>query len=130
MKIWNLIKKIFKNTCVYFSLISIAFMILGVIGGRAASGIGFQASAFLFIPFGLCMALAQELLCAKKFSAPIRYLGHYFITILSFFLCFIIPSAQDFDGFAVFLFVSILYWIIFGIALLIHRRFKKLTEDD
>ncbi len=130
MKIWNFIKKIFKNTCVYFTLISIAFMILGIIGGSDASGIGFKTSALLFIPFGVCMALAQELLCAKNLSAPARYLGHYFITIVSFFLCFIIPSVQDFDGIVVILFLSILYWIIFGIALLIHHRLKKLMEED
>ncbi|MBQ9806289.1 MAG: hypothetical protein IJW49_07275 [Clostridia bacterium] len=131
MKIWNLIKKIFKSTCVYFTLISIVFMLLGIIGGNDASGIGFKSSALLFIPFGICMALAQELLCAKTLSALTRYLGHCAITLIAFVV--LLSANADFTFaklIVLIVLLLILYWIIFGIALLIRRRLKNLMEED
>ena len=131
MKIWNFIKKIWKSTCVYYTLISVLLLLLGLIDGNNAAATGFNTSAFLFLPFGLCMAFAQELLCTAKLSRLSRYLGHYAITIAA--IVGLLAFNAHFTSTSLILlivFLSILYWIIFGITVLIRRRIKKLLEED
>ena len=132
MKIWNLIKKILKSTCVYFTLISLLFLLLSLADSKGASG-GFNFSALFFLPFGLAMALGQELICVKKLSAGIRYLSHYAITLLAIFCFLFLPSGNMPSGstmLILFALLTVLYWIAFGIVALMRRRIKKLMEED
>ena len=131
MKIWNFIKKIFKSTCVYFTLISIVILLLGLLDGNDASKSWFTTSTFLFLPFGLCMAFAQELLCAKRFSGFARYVGHYVITIAAIIGMLAFNASFSTTNLIILIFfLTILYWIIFGIVILLRRRLKKLMEED
>ena len=132
MKIWNFIKKILKSTCVYFTLISLLFLLLSLADSNGSSG-GFNASSLFFLPFGLVMALAQELISTKKISAGIRFIGHYASTLLAVFCFLFLPSGNMPSGstmLILFALLTILYWIIFGLVALTRRRVKKLMEED
>jgi len=133
MKIWNIVKKLFKSTCVYFTLISVFFLFLGWLDGAQSASSSFEASAFYFIPFGFCMALGQELLCAKSLSRPVRYLGHYAVTMLTILIFLVLAAEYPFQFttlILLFVIFSVLYWIVFGIAALILGRVKKLMEEN
>ena len=131
MKIWDFIKKILKNTCVYYTLISVALLLLGLLDGNGTLGVGFNSSALLFIPFSVCMALAQELLCCKSLSRAVRYLGHYAITLAATVVLFSFKASFTSSNLIVLLaLLTVLYWMIFGIAVLIRKRIKKVFSED
>jgi threonine/homoserine/homoserine lactone efflux protein len=131
MKLRNFIKRLFTNTCVYFTLVSIAMILLGLLDKSSASGIGFNTSALLFIPFGILMALAQEVLCAKKLSRTARFLGHYVITLAAIIALFATKASFTATNLIILLaFLSILYWMIFGIVVLIRKRVKRIFSED
>lgn len=131
MKLRIFLKKLFTNTCVYFTLVSVVMILLGLLDQSSASGIGFNTSALLFIPFAILMALAQELLCAKKLSRAARYFGHFAITLAAIIALFATKASFTSTNLIILLaLLSVLYWLIFGIVVLIRKRVKRIFSED
>lgn len=133
MKTFRFILKILKSTCVYFTVLSLFILFLNMIIEGDGSVKGYDISSLIFFPFGLGMALAQEALLAKGLPRWGRYLSHYAITLASVFLCLIAPSKATVSPSTVmilFVLLSVVYWLIFGLTLLLYTRIKKLTEAD
>ena len=130
MKIPNLCKKLLVGACVYYTLVSILFLLLS--GGLVGTP-SFNANSLLFLPFGFSLALAGELLTSKKLSAFSRALSHYAITLLAVLFFLILPAGGGMKASSILilmLLLSILYWLIFWIVTLLRRRIKRLMSED
>ncbi|MBE6602183.1 MAG: hypothetical protein E7637_06760 [Ruminococcaceae bacterium] len=134
MKTVRFILKILKNSCVYFTLLSLLLVFLNIgIEGGSSTAKGYDVSSLIFFPIGLCLALAQEALLAKNMPRWGRYLSHYAITLASIFLFLVAPSDAQVSSSTVlvlFALLSVLYWLLFGIILLIYTRIKKILRAD
>ncbi len=135
MTVWQAIKNWLRGGCVYFTVIALFFILLNFVTGNV-NDIG-RINTVLFLlmfPCGLCLSFAEILLKSKKISRWARFLLHYLITFLSFYLLMILPSNAKFSGsslLVLFVLLTVLYWIVFGLcALTLHRVRRLLSEDD
>lgn len=84
---------------------------------------------FLFFVFAVLFSGANWIARLSVLSAPLRFLFHFLICTLAFYLCFLLPLAMPASTalIGVFLFV-VLYFIIAGIFFGIRSRFRKNLE--
>ena len=133
MNSWRLVKKLLINTCVYFTLISVVILLLGLLADGGGAGGVLSTQSLLFLPFSLLMAIAQELLRADKLARWIRFVLHYVITLLDIYLFLLLPSSARPSSatlLVLFAILTLVYWILFGIIALLISRVKKLLEED
>lgn len=121
--------------CVYFTVLSLLIILVNLLLTDNATEKGISPAAFLlFFPCGLCMSAGQLLLRAKTLPRWSRYLLHYIISVLAIFLMFYLPTSSHADTMTkllMFTLLSVVYWALFGVVMLIYTRVQKLlTEED
>ena len=133
MSPWNHIRKILKNACVYFTALSVFIILARLLTGDASSaGVIYTISFLMLFPFGIAMALAQEIL-VSRLARWIRYLSHFAITAIAAILFLWLPSGvtpTPATGLVLLVLFTVLYWVIFGLSLLVYTRVKRLLEED
>ncbi len=133
MKKTALVKKWLTDTCVWFTVITLILMIIPLILKRKFDDIP-NVKQFLFLlPFAMSFSAAQMLLKAKSLSATAKRGLHYIITLLAFFFFLWLPANTVSGATAVLIalfLLSLLYWLIYLIALLTKKRFGSFAEED
>ena len=69
----------------------------------------------------------------KKIARWIAYLSHYVISVASVYIFLWLPSgtvASPSTPLLIMVLFSVLYWMVFGLVLLIRNRVRKLMEED
>ena len=134
MKLWQNIKKWLCGGCVYFTAISLAIILINfMVANEADFGRINTVSFLLIFPLGLCLSAAGLLLRAKQIARWVRYLSHYIITVLSAYIFLWLPSntaASPSTPLLMLVLFTVLYWIFFGLILLIKARIRRLMEED
>ncbi len=113
MKPLQILKKWLRDACVWFTVLSLSMLLIGILFLSDMDYIS-TLSYLLFLPFGLCMSAAGLLLSVQRLSTFLRWLFHYIITILSLVLFLVLPSGTTFSfpmAFFFFLLFSMIYWI-------------------
>jgi hypothetical protein len=133
MKKWNILKSWLCGGCVYFTVLALVITLANLMLGGGQS-FGIRATSFLLLfPAGLCMSVGGMLLRTQKLPRWSRYLLHYFITVLSIYLFLYLPSgvsAKPVNLMLMFVLLSVLYWVLFGLIMLIVSRVRKLMEEE
>ena len=132
MNFWNNFKKWFSISCVCFTLITM-FMLLAALLGSQNEKVINAAQVLRTFPCALCLGVAWILWGSAKIARWSKILLHYLVHVLAIFLFLYLPvslSGQAASNLLMFVLLSAIYWIIFGIAALIRSRIRILTEKD
>lgn len=130
MKMWQAFKQWLTLSCVWFTVIALFFILLNL-AGDSQSGVN-TLQYFRIFPTALCIALVS---CLKKWDRMPRWAGillHYAGTVLAVFLFLFLPvsTSQASTKLLMFVLLTLVYWAIFGLYLLISSRVRKLFEED
>ena len=127
MDVKSLIKKVFNSTCIIFTVITAVYMLILQIMNITKISASVEAyRVLLFFIFALLLSCANMILSIEKIHTAARYMFHYFICVLGFWLCFCLPNkmraATVFVG---IVFFTIGYAIVMPIIATFKRRLKK-----
>ncbi len=134
MKPWKTLQKWLTDGCVYFTALSLLIILINLLATDDATSKGISAVSFLlFFPCGLCMSAGGLLLRLKTLPRWSRYLLHYIICVLAFFLMFYLPVSTHSNAMTklvMFITLSVVYWVLFGAVMLVYTRVRKLLTED
>lgn len=130
MNSWKLIKNWLCGGCVYFTVITLILLLLNV-SPSTAPAISITRVLLIF-PCGLLMSLGGML---QKTALPRwgRVLLLYIIDVLSVFLLLYLPvsaSKEAATQLLMFVLLSVIFWIVFGLITLVSGRIRRLMEED
>ena len=131
MKFWQIFKTWLRRACVYFTVIALLLIFSNLLMSKGGTTI--STMQFLrILPVGLCMSAAGMLYQWEKMPRWAGILSHYLLTVLSVFLCLYLPvsSSQAASKLLMLVLLSVIYWVIIGLILLITSRIRKLMEED
>ena len=133
MKTWNNVKRWLTGGCVYYTLLSVLLILIRYLADPNNSNHSIPTSFWQILPCARCFSAAGMLLTAKALPRWGRYLSHYAICILSVVVFFFLLSSAPLKAVTVLLLtvlLTVLYWIVFGLVLLIRSRIRALLEED
>ena len=132
MDIKGLIKKMFTNACVYFSIVTALYALIVVIVYVDDEKVLLDAArVLLFFVASLLIAIANGIFKIKKLHGGIRLAIHYIITLFAFYSCFMLPISPEPSTMTVGLVTaSVIYFIVAAIAALFRSRYKAKADVD
>ena len=132
MKVWKTIKSWLSKSCVCFTVITL-FMLLSALTESKGEQIVHIAQVLRTFPCSLCMGFAFVLLKRQSIARWVRILLHYLLCVGSFFCFLYLPvslSGQAIAGLVMLVLFSAIYWILFGLTVLVVSRARILMEQD
>ena len=130
MDIKKLIKKVICAACVYFTIITAAYMLCMVIITPGEDSPAIEAErVLLFFVFSLLWASADALRSIKTINAVLGRVLHFIICAFAFYSCFMLPvnmgGARVLTGTVIF---SMVYWIAVGLKSFFGSRLRRNRE--
>lgn len=131
----SFMKKALIRTAAYFTVCAACFSILVLIlySGEEEGANLSALRTFLLLPFSFCFGIANTLLYCDKPGPAGRWTIHCLLTVVSAFLCLILPSTTDARGserLMGFLTVLIVYVISAAVLVFTVKRVRKLNEES
>ena len=128
----QLLNRLSLGTCVWFTLLALALMLIRAIVSGIDGGIIEISRFLLLLPCGLFLSGAGLVRRQAALSGWLRLLLHYLLTTLAFFLFLWLPSgghtaAKNLLAIAFF---TLGYALIRGLIRLICHRFRSIREED
>lgn len=132
MKLGQYLKKLLVHTSVYYTLITVLYVILMWVVNIEDDTFLLPADRLLLnFVFSALAAGAWSLYRLPRLHGAIRLLLHYGVLTLAFYLCFLLPAsmrgAQVLIGIVLF---TAVYFIILGLATLFLSRFRANAEQE
>ena len=129
MNIFKIIKKSLTEACVFFCVIFAIFAPISLTVDKA-EGLYPLEQTFLFFIFALLFSLANAVYRMKALGGGLRLFLHYLITLLSFYLCFMLYMGMVGMQVLVGIFLyTVIYFIVAGIIALFKSRFNRLKNE-
>ena len=131
----DFIKKALIRTTAYYTVFAVLFSIV-IMLVYAGNEDGQNLSAlrtFLLFPFSLCFGIANTLLYRKTPGPAGRWTIHCALTVLSAYLCLILPATADDRGsekLIGFLTVLAVYIICAVVLVFMTKRFRRLMDEE
>lgn len=131
MDIKQLIKKYINTACIYFTLITAAYMLCMFFINTGEEAPAVEASrVLLFFVFSALWAIADALRSVKRIPATLGRVIHFAICIFAFYACFMLavkmlPSAI-LTGLVIF---TLIYWAVLGIKTFFASRLRRNREQ-
>ncbi len=133
MSFWKLFRKWIRGGCVWYAVVSLAILLVGVLTDTPFTGNG-ALSFLLIFPFGLSVSAAGLLYRHKPIARWIRILSHYSITVVAFLVFLLLPNMQgDVTGARVLIMlfaISVVYWFLYLLVHIFRKRLNKLLEEE
>lgn len=134
MKFSAFIKQLFTGACVYFSIVALLMIFIGLLSTNEFTGVKVVPALrlVLLFPFGLLLSAGQMLLKTDFLSKALRLLLHYIVTLVAFLLFLLLPANPNAKaGYYLIgaLLVSVVYWIGYLIVALTKKRFHGFKEE-
>jgi len=133
MSTWKKIKKWLADGCVYYTVTSIVLILLSLLSVASDARWTIPTNFWQILPASLAFALAGHILGSNKLARWKRILLHYIIYMLAIALFFFVPSdakPQPISILLMWVLLTVLYWLIFGLVLLIRSCIRRLMEED
>lgn len=132
MKLGQYFKKLLVNASVYYTVITVFYVVIMWVVNLEDDTFLLPADRLLLnFVFAALAAAAWGLYRMPRLAGAVRLLLHYGILVLAFYLCFLLPAsmtgAQVFIGIALF---TAVYFAIMGIAMLFLSRFRANAEQE
>ncbi len=132
MKFLKLLGKWLSGTCIYFTSLTVPFILLNALTADNPEKILSIGPNILMLPAAACISAAGILFVAKNVPSWLRGLGHYAITVASLMIFLYFPNNMDRRASAALIVavsLSVAYWIVFAIVHLIRKRILRLLEE-
>ena len=132
MAAWKKIKKWLADGCVYYTVVSIVLILFALLGNPDTAWT-VPTNFWQILPASLCFALAGNLLASNRIARWKRFLLHYFIYMAAIYVFFFLPSdakPQPISILLMWVLLTVIYWAIFGLVLLIRSAIRRLMEED
>lgn len=127
-------KKTLYHSAAYTVAISMLFLIFAKIIGIADAHLSLS-KYFVILAFGFICAASEFLLTVERLPKAIRYLIHYLVLALAFFVIFMTVRSSDgtfrFNAAAIFASVaifSIFYFLILAFVFVYNKKAKSTTK--
>lgn len=132
MEIKKLFKKLLNSTCIIFTVVTAAYMLVLQIINITDSVAAVEAGrVLLFFVFSLLLSIANTLLSIEKIHLALRYIFHYIISTFGFWTCFCLPNKMNASktlvGIVIF---SLVYALIMSVIGIFSRRLKKSRSSE
>ena len=132
MNIKALIKNIFKNACICFTVFTALYSIISAIINVDDSVVSLEVSrVLLFFVASVLFAIANGIFKVPKLHGSLKFILHYFLTLCAFYSCMLLPLSLDSTttivGIVIF---SLFYLIIAVVSSLIISRYKANENQD
>lgn len=132
MNLKALIKNIFKNACIFFTIFTALYSVIAAIINVDDSVVRLEVSRIiLFFLASILFSAANGIFKLDKVHSAVKFLIHYLLTLAAFWACMLLPLSLDTStaivGAVLF---SVIYLIIAVIASLISARYKKNASKD
>lgn len=132
MEFKTIFKKILADTCLYFTLITVAYTVLMLIVNVGEEEILLSAMRLVLnFVFAVLAALAQGLYRKKDYNGALRLILHYGILAIGFYLCFLLSlslsAAQILIGMVAF---TLIYAVVMGCSALFLSRFRRNAQQE
>ncbi len=125
----RILKNWLIDGCIYYTVISVVFLIISLILGNDASKTVLRETSFLLmLPCGLVISIGTQILRTETIARWARVLSHYLFTVLALFLFIWLPTdspATPMAGFLMLVLLSVVYWVIHLITVLVRNRRRK-----
>ena len=128
MDIKSIIKKIYTNTCIIFTIATVLYCIIVGIVNSEADEILFEATRIvLFFFFALLVSMANAIFSVKLIPAAFRYIIHYILCAFAFYLCVLFPSSTT--SYASFVLIGLsLFTVAYVLVCVLISIFKTKTK--
>ena len=132
MEIKQLIKKYITKACIYFTLITAAYMLGMVFINTSTDSPAVEASRVLLLfTFSILWAIADSIRAFKKIPAPLGRVIHFVICLFAFYTCFMLAvrmhPSNIITGLVIF---SLAYWCILAIKTFFASRLQRNRESS
>ena len=132
MEIRKFLKKMLRDTSIFFTVISALYTLLLLIANVGDDEVLLPADRLLLIfMFAWLASLAQGVFRMKTLPTAARILLHYAIFALGFYFCFLLPAsmtaAQVLVGLVLF---TLAYAAVMGIVALFLSRFRTNAKEE
>ena len=92
MDLKKFINKTLINCARLFTVITVCYSLLVILVNAEAEEILLEATRIvLFFIFSLMVSLANSILSVKTIQGAIRYISHFFLCAVAFYLCLLVP---------------------------------------
>ena len=127
MNIKQTIRKILTDACVLFSFITAIYaLIIALVYVNQEQVLMEAGRVVLFFVFSLLVSAANVIYRQTSMSGSVRFLLHFLISTLAFYLCFLLPLSMPGSRVLVGLILFILcYFLVMGTIALFTSRFRK-----
>ena len=127
-----LIRKIFTNTCIFFTVITAVYAIVVAAVYVDDDEVLLDAGrVILFFVFSFMFSVANGILRITALPMWARTVIHFPITAAAFYICFLMPinptPSNTIVGMSVF---TVVYCVVFAIAALVRSRYKSLGAKE
>ena len=132
MFVLKLIKKWLAHTCVYFTIVTLIYMMIQAIVNVNDEALLLDAGrTALFFVFSLLTALANTVFSIDKIITALKVAIHFVIVMFAFYACLLLPLSMPASSIFVGLaFAAIAYAIIMSLIAFFHSRFKRISENS
>lgn len=132
MLVLKLIKKWLSHTCVYFTIVTLFYMIIQAIVNVNDDALLLDAGrTALFFVFSLLVALANTVLTVDRLMLALRVAIHFLTVMFAFYACMLLPlSLPASSVFVGLILAAIVYAVVMGLVALFRSRYKKLSKVD
>ncbi len=126
------IKNLLTRSCVYFTLIMLAYIIIAAVINVTDDNLLLNAGrTVLFYVFALLLSLANGILSIGRLSGALRLILHYLIVMFAFYACLMLPLSMRASGIIVGLVIfTIIYFVVVGIVAIFRSKFRKNLEKS
>ena len=130
MNIKDALRKIMTEACVLFSFITAVYALIVYLVFVEQDQVLMDAGrVLLFFVFSVLFSVANGICRVKTLASALRFLIHFLISTLAFYLCFLLPVQMTPSAVFVGMILFVLgYFAVAGIFALIRSRFRK-TKD-
>ncbi len=128
----KILSGLFTGTCVWFTVLSVIFIVIRAIASGIDGAILEVSSFLLLLPCGLLLSSAGLIYRHSPLATWLRFLLHWLLTLTAFF-CFLWLPSGDRSGVKNLLaiaFFTLAYVIVFVIVYFTRQRIKNIKEED
>lgn len=134
MKKNHILKKIFLNACVYYTITTFLLIFLFWLISNDITRAMHPVALMLVLPFSLGLSAANKLFQYEKMGLWARVMLHYSITMASIW-CFLFlpnkaPGQSAAGALILYLILTLLYAVIIGVFLYFKGRIKRITREE
>ena len=131
MNVKNLIKKIFVQSCVFFTVVTALYSLVVMTIYVDDTEVLLDASRVrLFFVASFLLSCANVIFKIDKLHSALRLLIHYILTAFAFCSCLMLPISPEPStmvvGISLF---SVIYFIIAAIIALFRARYRSYSSD-